>query len=837
MIKILSIVISLLILTAYSSTAQYYGLRFSGHEELLDMRTGLDLSQDKPLVVKNEMLLSFDLFLQPTQAANFGYIFRAIYGNNNIDLILSLTEEGSNTLQLVIGKQISKIAFSIPSKILISEWTNLKIKLNPEDRSIFCYVNDTIYKDTLKSWQPGKDFKLFFGANASAHFSTTDVLHMNIKDIKIFDNSKLKYHWPLDQIEGTLARETEQGEDGIVTNPHWLMNLHYNWANVGNIELNNLAEFTFDPENEIIYIISDDSLFLFNPDENKFRSIAYTKPYKVFSSVSFIYDTIQNALVSYSIDEGYKSIFDFEKQSWRQEPFEDLTEYWHHNKVISPGGQLFVFAGYGMHTYKNKVLCYNEIYNRWDTLKVKGNLTPRYLAGGGYNSADSLYYIVGGYGSESGEQVSNPDYYYDIYTYSFKDSTFRKRHVFENLASEFLFANSLHMDEKSNSLYGLIYPKFQFENELQLVKIPLDNPEIIKVGTTIHYNFLDIKSYADLYYSVSSNKLIAVTSYYDNISTKISIYTISFPPQKVLKDFRPAFPGENSVIKLIFVLFIIIMLALGGYFILPGWRKYHRKQAGRIKTIPSFSHPDKIDLHIVKNSSIILFGGFQVVDKDGKDITGQFTPLLKKLFLFILLNSLRNNKGVSSNKLIENFWFDKSAESARNNRAVNIVKLRTLLESVGNADITKETGYWKFEFDPSKTYIDYYEHLQLVTRKKDLSKDQIIHLLNIAERGPFLLNTDADWLDPFKSEVSNDIVDSLLGYIHRNEDDPDFILHLTNCIFYFDIASEEAMRVKCKMLVDLGKHSLARQTFSSFIKEYEVLYGEKYSKSFKDIIL
>ena len=77
-----------------------------------------------------------------------------------------------------------------------------------------------------------------------------------------------------------------------------------------------------------------------------------------------------------------------------------------------------------------------------------------------------------------------------------------------------------------------------------------------------------------------------------------------------------------------------------------------------------------------------------MIDRNGKDITGQFTPLPKKLLLFILLHSLGNDKGVSSDVLYETFWFDKSPESARNNRAVNIVKLKSLLDNLDSASIS-----------------------------------------------------------------------------------------------------------------------------------------------------
>jgi len=234
--------------------------------------------------------------------------------------------------------------------------------------------------------------------------------------------------------------------------------------------------------------------------------------------------------------------------------------------------------------------------------------------------------------------------------------------------------------------------------------------------------------------------------------------------------------------------------------------------------------------------SIILFGGFQVIDKDGNDITGSFTQLLKKLLLFIMLNSLRHDKGVSSQTISETFWFDKSTESARNNRAVNIVKIKSLLEKVGEATISKETGYWKFEYDPNSMHIDYADYLGIVKRDEELKRDDILRLLKIIDRGQFLVNTDADWLDVYKSEVSNDIIDTLADYTEVSENEPDFILHLTNCMFTFDIASEEAMILQVRTLFKLGKHSLAKKSYGKFIKEYKALYDEDYKRSFSSII-
>lgn len=72
--------------------------------------------------------------------------------------------------------------------------------------------------------------------------------------------------------------------------------------------------------------------------------------------------------------------------------------------------------------------------------------------------------------------------------------------------------------------------------------------------------------------------------------------------------------------------------------------------------------------------------------------------------------------------------------------------------------------------------------------------------------------------------------------IHLAEPGPDFILHLTNCMFTFDIASEEAMILQCRTLFKLGKHSLAKKFYAKFVKEYKTLYDEEYKRSFNEIL-
>ena len=61
----------------------------------------------------------------------------------------------------------------------------------------------------------------------------------------------------------------------------------------------------------------------------------------------------------------------------------------------------------------------------------------------------------------------------------------------------------------------------------------------------------------------------------------------------------------------------------------------------------------KDDPLITLDYPIVFFGGFQIFDKKGNDITGKFSPLIKELFLILWLYTHKNNKGISSQKLKE----------------------------------------------------------------------------------------------------------------------------------------------------------------------------------------
>jgi two-component SAPR family response regulator len=234
-------------------------------------------------------------------------------------------------------------------------------------------------------------------------------------------------------------------------------------------------------------------------------------------------------------------------------------------------------------------------------------------------------------------------------------------------------------------------------------------------------------------------------------------------------------------------------------------------------------------------SSILLFGQFEVYDKEGNELTKLFTPLLKELFLLIAIHTLRSGKGISSEKLYATLWRDKSNKDAQNNRSVNMVKLKGILDKLGTCAIGKEADKWLLHYAQDQIRMDLAEFLALV-QVPTPGHEEIRQLLAIVHRGAFLADTVYPWLDDIQSEVSDKALDLLSGASLRFEGEPEFLLEIAGGIFLFDPVNEEALRVKCKSLSVLGRHSLAKAAFEKFAKEYLQMYGEEFQHSFHEIL-
>jgi two-component SAPR family response regulator len=831
-----------------NSYGQSYGLGFYSHEVVQDKRTSLDLSPEKTLCFKDNFEISFDASFYPNRAIYFGYIIRIIEDDHrNIDLVYN-AQATKNHFNLIVGEKLTKAAFDIEPNCLFNKWNKLSIKFDYDhDRIVFNSGNNIFVENNIHL-KKNSCYKILFGVNNYKQFQTTDVPPMKLRDIRISQNGLLKYNWPLSEELGQAAREVNSQSDGAVINPLWITALHHDWQPAQSILINGVASVAFDAKNEMVYVVGSDSTYRYTASNSQWSTLPYSSGKLILNQGNqSVFNPYDKNLYNFYLflNKKFISKYNIITHTWDKR-FEvgDVSDFWHLNKSISINdSSLYLFGGYGHLVYKNTVQQYHFNSHTWENIAPKGDFfMPRYLAALGATQKGDTVYILGGYGNYSGQQILNPKNIYDMMRFTVKDKTFKKMFTLKEGNGDFAMANSLVIDSHSNSYYGLIFPQHKYNSTLQLINGSLTKPNYTLVGNPIPYNFHDTHSFADLYYCEASKKFIAVTLLRsENNQTRINIYTLLSPPYGSGPKIKVA-----KKINYWYYLAFVTLMAITGFFIYLKRRKNIPSLSTRI-SINNAEAPSSAEIqNKVKTfngeephkNSIFLFGELQVFDAEGVDITKYFTPLIKELFLVILLYSIRRGRGLSSEKLNEILWFDKDAKSARNNRSVNIAKLKSLLERLDYCSLSKDTGYWKIDIDFNHILVDYCNYLSIVRDKDLLDIEKIKFLSSITQRGNFLLNNEYEWLDSFKSEISNEVIDTYLHYAHSLDPthDAELLIEISGYVFYFDPVNEEAAILKCKALSSLGKHSLAKHTFENFMKEYKVIYGEDFKKDFHDIL-
>lgn len=230
--------------------------------------------------------------------------------------------------------------------------------------------------------------------------------------------------------------------------------------------------------------------------------------------------------------------------------------------------------------------------------------------------------------------------------------------------------------------------------------------------------------------------------------------------------------------------------------------------------------------------AILLFGGFHAYSSDGEDITRLFSPMLRELFLLIMINSVEN--GISSSELKEVLWPDKDLRSARNNRSVYINKLRVVLDKIGSYSLGFDSGYWTFR--TNDIYVDYLELKSL--ESATFTRSEALRVMSITQRGPLLPEADYGWLDPFKAETADMVIYkfSRLADDPKCEKMPDFAIAVADTIEHFDDMSEKALHLKCRAYMLSGRHASAKGAYDMFVSRYREIYCDDFKHDFSYLI-
>jgi two-component SAPR family response regulator len=829
------LLIIVLLAASADGIAQSYGLAFNSHDVVQEKRTSLDLSPGDSLCFEKDLTLEFDLNFMSNREVYFGYIVRIINNDQNVDIICSQQQ-----FKIVTGRQLTNIVFNIEWEKLFNNWHNFRLKLDREKKQLVFFLDGKSI-GTCPLQLTGNCYRFLWGANDDHHYITRDIPPMRIRNIKLLQQEQVKYHWALADTAGVNSSDDVSGKKAMVKNPVWIKPRHQRWDMIRSFSVKGNAGVAFDQKSDRLFVAGADTLWTYNPANGSdgWTTMKHPSANLLYGNQA-VFDTISGKLYDFYIDQEKLIVFDTTARSWSS-AYKDtlLTEWWHANKFASPkDSSIYIIGGYGQLKYKNQVQRYHLPTKKWEQLTVTGDhFPPRYLAALGLSITGDTAFIMGGYGSPTGDQMLNPGNYYDLYAFDIRRRSFKRMHSITTGDPHYLFANSMVIDPSGKDYYALSFPNGSFNTQLQLVHGQFSDSAYRTVGDKIPYSFYDVQTFADLFYSPVSKKLFAVTLHYSpeserSKSTQVQIFSIDFPPEAI-ETASVAAKKPQSINW--WWAFILILPAAGFLFILFRSRQQKAKAAPAISPLPEqIVAPPQTRSHAIN-----LFGQFMAIDGHGEDITKLFTPLLKELFLVILIYTIKNKKGITSEALKDLLWHDKPDKDAKNNRSVNLAKLKPILEKLGHCSISKEdTGAWHYHNPDNDVYVDYQAFMMFVQRTGPADKTFMQQLLSITSRGTFLQQTEYNWLDDIKAEVSGAMLDRCQEYMEHTTaaEDPEFLIEVANTMLLYDRLNEDALKYKCRSLIALKRHALANNSYLSFAKEYKEIYGEDFPKSFNEII-
>lgn len=291
---------------------------------------------------------------------------------------------------------------------------------------------------------------------------------------------------------------------------------------------------------------------------------------------------------------------------------------------------------------------------------------------------------------------------------------------------------------------------------------------------------------------------------------------------KTVQETKPTqnFIGKYNQ-KLIFILLAILFIAIVLYLIF-------RKK----KTTKEGNHERLYEKNTT--NQIRLFGGFKAIDQLGNEISAQFTPKVKELFLFILLATLKNQNGVSVAEIDDQLWPDLPTKKVSNNRAVTLNKLRKILQNFDGVEIVTQNGHLLAKTE-SSFFCDYAEAFKLCQISGELTKVQLEAFFQLVKRGRFLKGLNWKWLDEIRGYTGNQMIDNLLklAAYYNNENDLPKMEALAKRILEYDDLNEEAIWLQVWVLRQMNNTHQARFHFESFCTKYKNALGESFPMNFE----
>ena len=800
-----------------------YGVEITTYPLFREAYTSVSLDEGRPIHAGSKTLeLSFSLF---TRSENvFGTIVRIITdGGANVDLMYTVGKGDVRNPMLVNGEYVTDIDVPVPE----GRWVDVSMCLNPKTGDINVVFDGEKVSVRDAGTKGAKSFRISFGLCPFEGFALDDVASVNIKDVSISLSGRKIRDWDMGVHEGDICYDAIKHKPALCVNPRWILDRYITWNQVYTTAFSEEPHVAFDESGNVIMTTDGKSVRSYNLSSGKETDMKGIGGIFPSNAPNQLICLPGGRILSYNLDE--KSYAFLEGAQWNgavAAPSSD-HDYWNNTSCWDEEtNTLFCFGGYGHYRYRNELLIRHfseEGMESWNLTIPE--ITPRYSPASCI--VDSLIYIFGGRGNLSSRQELSPRYYYDLY--SIDKKTYEVKCLWSREDPEgghFVSGDNMIYDSEKDAFYIVGFSG----NIFTLIKIDRENGDMERLSLptvmaeSAQYTYMNICRSGDRLYCVE------VRSKADR-SSVLNIYDMSYPPipASVLEATTRGTPenvrpkGRGGLANYLLVLLVILLAAVIAV----------RKKSGKKSAEADLNDYEPTHYYDFSRSSVCFFGGFRVNDKDGNDITSQFTPTLKYLLVLLILYSAKHKDGILGSKLNGILWGYKSEDSANNNRNVYMSKLRQILEDVGDVKMINKNKFWKIQFGEDAR-CDYLEAVRLYGENS--SEENVNRLLELLLRGVMLPNVELDWADKFKGDFSNATIDFLGRQFDRQDLPDNMLLQAADTVFQHDYLNEDALKAKCRILCKQGKVGLSKDFYDKFCSYYKKSIGEDYSLSFKDII-
>ena len=821
--------------TDFRNAGLEYGLSVVTYPSAPQDFTRLALEEGKPIPLHGKTLeMSFDLYNRPENV--FGCIFRMITDKGeNVDLMYTADLQDARKLILVTGDQVHFIGTEIP----MEQWLPVRISLNPRDGGIDLVYGEEAFSVRDAGTKGAKSFRISFGLCQLTGYTLGDVASVNVRNICLNLGGKPFRRWELARHSGDICYDRLKGVPARAVNPQWMIDSYVSFRPVFSHSFEDIPSVTFDDRDKFYMTCGDAPIHVFSVLDGSLTEIPVKGGYNPanYPNQLFYVAGGHDWLTAYNLDEGLFSKFDFETGRWENEKYPELDHYfWNNTNAWEPHDHaLYSFGGYGHYHYRNELIVSYLDAPEKSFRKTVEDITPRYAATS--YIVDSLMYVFGGRGNPSGKQELSPKNYYDLYTINTHTLEVNKLWEMKSVPyGDFVSGENFVYNWENGDFYLLAGMQ-----GFTLLRLRPEAPGIERMSLPIPWKRNAQYTYLNLWHSYEQQKMYAVILQAQVDShTDVDVYEIDYPPLPVSSILQEEY--EEPVQKSKNGRWWKVLLALAGvalivdyvwFRFLPNRKPRRRPDMKEASGEREDSYEPEHRYYDFSRSSVIFFGGFRVTDREGNDVTAQFTPTVKALLLLLIVSTARSG-GIASQKINHLLWSYKPDDTANNNRNVYMSKLRGLLEGVGDIRIQNQNKLWSISFE-GDTQCDYLEALRLF-QDGAVGAEDVDRLLELLLKGQMLPNTELDWIDEYKSAFSNATIDFLCRQLRRGDLSDKTLLQAANTIFQHDFLNEDALQAKVRILCRENKPGLAKTIYDNFCKEYRKSLGIEYTVPFKEMI-